>query len=724
MSFVYDALPLFDGKQWHSSPVTTRNKSLWPDDWNGTQEYLDDIRNALISAEYFGLAQSSEAVSSANKAKIRLSTGNVLQVSINGGAYTSLGAFTLGAFSATGSSGGLTLTGSVLNLDPATATQPGGVSILAQAFAGEKRFADNVSIGTITPGFPFDIFKSNANAAVGRVINSAVNGLSAFRFLDSGGADGLIVGVGNGSAAAPYTALNFIAATQGTISFLSNGAVNATLTQAGIFAPVGGLNLPTGAPLYSNGSAGTAGYLLTSGGAGAVPTWQANPNSGTNTGDITLGAFGSTPSSSAASLSGQILTLQPASATQPGGVSTTAQAWSGAKSFVDAAIFNSTNLEGIAASILGVGSGRVHYSTRTSDANYGRLVVRGRSTAGVAIGATGASASSLQYVGTLTFYVQTIAELDTATPTGSGTSVLSIDASGNAIFSTTKLVVDVANSRVGINVAAPARAFDVRGAGTSTIMQIVATDTNGFSGVVYCDTAGTAKSSTGYGNSATASPYTSTYYFNASSGVDTVWLTNGTERLRMTSAGAFTFTGAPTFSATSTFNGVANFTNTIQLNGSTGTTDQALLSQGASDPVWTTIPLTTTAGFSCIHYFLADTGGTSGRYMTPDTFATALSATEWGFLVPAACTISKLYVKFTAFGTNNDTGTWTVRKNGVDTTLTVTVTGATSGSDTTHSFTAAAGDEISVKVTFNAVDGMLGSTGPTYERLSMRVTLT
>jgi hypothetical protein len=72
-------------------------------------------------------------------------------------------------------------------------------------------------------------------------------------------------------------------------------------------------------------------------------------------------------------------------------------------------------------------------------------------------------------------------------------------------------------------------------------MQVVATDTNGYSAIIFCDTAALAKGAIGYGNSAVASPYTSVYYFNASSGVDTIWLTNGTERIRMASGGNVTF---------------------------------------------------------------------------------------------------------------------------------------------------------------------------------------
>jgi hypothetical protein len=112
---------------------------------------------------------------------------------------------------------------------------------------------------------------------------------------------------------------------------------------------------------------------------------------------------------------------------------------------------------------------------------------------------------------------------------------------GNVTFDTDTLVVDATNNRVGIGTTGPARALDVRVSGATSPMQLVATSTNGFSAMVFCDTAAATKASTGYGQSATASPYTSTYYFNAASAVDTVWLTNGTERLRMSSAGVFTF---------------------------------------------------------------------------------------------------------------------------------------------------------------------------------------
>jgi hypothetical protein len=67
----------------------------------------------------------------------------------------------------------------------------------------------------------------------------------------------------------------------------------------------------------------------------------AAPNlSGTNTGDITLAAIGSTPNANGASLSGQILNLQPASSTFGGVITIGAQTLSGAKTWSNLGTFN------------------------------------------------------------------------------------------------------------------------------------------------------------------------------------------------------------------------------------------------------------------------------------------------------------------------------------------------------------------------------------------------
>lgn len=66
-------------------------------------------------------------------------------------------------------------------------------------------------------------------------------------------------------------------------------------------------------------AAGAAGFL-----SGTDKT-KLDSTSGTNTGDVTLGAFGSSPDAKGQTLSSQVLTQQPADATHPGAISLSAQ---------------------------------------------------------------------------------------------------------------------------------------------------------------------------------------------------------------------------------------------------------------------------------------------------------------------------------------------------------------------------------------------------------------
>jgi len=66
--------------------------------------------------------------------------------------------------------------------------------------------------------------------------------------------------------------------------------------------------------------------------------------SGTNTGDVTLAAVGAVPNANGATLTGQMLNLQPASAAQPGVVTTGVQSLAGAKTFTGA--ISASNLSG------------------------------------------------------------------------------------------------------------------------------------------------------------------------------------------------------------------------------------------------------------------------------------------------------------------------------------------------------------------------------------------
>jgi hypothetical protein len=83
----------------------------------------------------------------------------------------------------------------------------------------------------------------------------------------------------------------------------------------------------------ADGVGGTGGSSDSSGSLSPSDRAKLDAISGTNTGDVTLAAVGSSPSANGASLSGQVLTLQPADATHPGVVTTGTQTIAGAKTF-------------------------------------------------------------------------------------------------------------------------------------------------------------------------------------------------------------------------------------------------------------------------------------------------------------------------------------------------------------------------------------------------------
>ncbi len=95
-------------------------------------------------------------------------------------------------------------------------------------------------------------------------------------------------------------------------------------------------------------------------------------NSGTNTGDVTLSAFGSSPSATGGALTGQALALQPADATHPGGVSTTTQSFAGNKTFTGTVAITGKVLStaglGVGNSVAGTTLGTVTKSIEVFDA--------------------------------------------------------------------------------------------------------------------------------------------------------------------------------------------------------------------------------------------------------------------------------------------------------------------------------------------------------------------
>lgn len=116
---------------------------------------------------------------------------------------------------------------------------------------------------------------------------------------------------------------NYITALTGDVTATGPGSVASTIA-ANVVTNAKLAQMPT-LTIKGNNTGGTANAL-------DLTVSQVNTMLG-NSGDLTLAAFGSTPNANGASLSAQVLTLQPASTSFPGGVSTTTQSFVGAKTF-------------------------------------------------------------------------------------------------------------------------------------------------------------------------------------------------------------------------------------------------------------------------------------------------------------------------------------------------------------------------------------------------------
>lgn len=111
---------------------------------------------------------------------------------------------------------------------------------------------------------------------------------------------------------------------------------------------IGGAQVLTGTLTQLDGTESTTsatGAMILAGGLGIAKNLNVGGNivatgtvggsnlSGTNSGDVTLGAFGTTPSAEGLALTGQTLQLTAAGASNPGGVSIGAQTFGGDKTF-------------------------------------------------------------------------------------------------------------------------------------------------------------------------------------------------------------------------------------------------------------------------------------------------------------------------------------------------------------------------------------------------------
>jgi len=262
-----------------------------------------------------------------------------------------------------------------LVLQPADATNPGGVSTTTQSLAGAKTFLDQVKIDEASNQLVLGTTKTTTlnapNPAANRIVTipdagadssvvltesaQTINGaktLSSTVNTDGGidvtataGTDTLTIGGSNADVVnigRSGATVNIVGTTiNQTVTNLNVTDKNITLNSGGSV----GSGATAGIDVEENGSItgyvevsadrnswglkapNTAGIATITPGASGITINQSSHD------PVTLAAVGSSPNGNGASLSGQQITLQPANASNPGVVSTGTQTFAGDKTF-------------------------------------------------------------------------------------------------------------------------------------------------------------------------------------------------------------------------------------------------------------------------------------------------------------------------------------------------------------------------------------------------------
>lgn len=341
---------------------------------NGALILANSIYFQSASASVPGMVNVSSQTFAGNKTF----TGSISASNFSGSSTgTNTGDVTLAAVGSSPNANGASLSGQVLTLQPADGTHPGLMSALAQTIGGVKTFSSAPNFSSLTASTALVLDGSNNVASLTYLATGGTSNLASRDANGNTAFNNAVLGVTSGSS----TPVNMTAASTrvqiatGISSIVYNLPDATTLAVGHQFefnnnsTATSTINKHDGTTVVTTAVAGSYARVICTSNSSSNGLWDyhwllplntifgssgltvngtiaATNLSGTNTGDVTLSAFGNTPNANGASLSGQALTLQPADGTHPGGVSTTAQTFAGIKTFSSA-----PNLSSLTASL-------------------------------------------------------------------------------------------------------------------------------------------------------------------------------------------------------------------------------------------------------------------------------------------------------------------------------------------------------------------------------------
>lgn len=235
------------------------------------------------------------------------------------------GTITIGALDAQAANAtGLALVSNVLSTQSANATNPGMVNTTTQTFAGVKTFSSQLNAdGGIDRG-------SSGTLSIGTTVNSTVINIG------NSGATVNIIGT------TLYENVTTLQVTDPLITLNKGGGAGSAqdsgieLEENALITAYVKTSLDRNSWLLK--APNTAGIVTITPGAGGFTIDQGSHN------PVTLSAVGASPNANAATLTGQVLNLEPASASFPGVVTTGTQSFAGDKTFTGA--ISASNLSG------------------------------------------------------------------------------------------------------------------------------------------------------------------------------------------------------------------------------------------------------------------------------------------------------------------------------------------------------------------------------------------